>query len=104
MDVAVYVMTPEYGAPSQLEKIDMIDLADLVVMNKSDRRGADDALRDVRKQWRRNRTQFDLADEETPVFPTVASRWGDPGMDRLYAALRDRVLGPSGTRLPAAGA
>jgi len=85
---SVYVMTPEYGAPSQLEKIDMLDLADVVVLNKFDRRGADDALRDVRKQWRRNHEQFDRPDEEVPVFPTIASRWNDPGMDRLYAALR----------------
>jgi methylmalonyl-CoA mutase len=86
-DVSLYVMTPEYGAPSQLEKIDMLELADLVVLNKSDRPGAEDALRDVRKQWRRNHTAFDRADEAVPVFPTVASRFHDPGMDRLYEAL-----------------
>jgi methylmalonyl-CoA mutase len=90
-DASVYVMTPEYGAPSQLEKIDMLDLADAVVLNKSDRRGAADALRDVRKQWRRNHGEFDLPTEEVPVFPTVASQWNDPGMDRLYAALRDAM-------------
>ena len=83
-DLSVYVMTPEYGAPSQLEKIDMLDLADLVVLNKSDRHGADDALRDVRKQWRRNRTAFDAPDDAVPVFATIASRWDDPGTDRLY--------------------
>jgi methylmalonyl-CoA mutase len=87
-DASVYVMTPEYGAPSQLEKIDMLDLADVVVLNKFDRRGAADALRDVRKQWRRNHADFGRPDEEIPVFPTVASQWNDPGMDRLYAALR----------------
>jgi methylmalonyl-CoA mutase len=86
-DLSVYVMTPDYGAPSQLEKIDMIDLADVVVLNKFDRRGAEDALRDVRKQWRRNRSAFDRPDEETPVFPTIASHWDDSGTDRLYAAL-----------------
>jgi len=90
-DASVYVMTPEYGAPSQLEKIDMLDLADAVVLNKSDRRGAADALRDVRKQWRRNHGEFDRPDQEVPVFPTVASQWNDPGMDRLYAALREAM-------------
>ncbi|MBW2269004.1 MAG: cobalamin-dependent protein [Deltaproteobacteria bacterium] len=93
VDHSLYVMTPEYGAPSQLEKIDMLDLADIVVLNKADRRGADDALRDVRKQWRRNRGASALPDEETPVFATTASRWDDPGTDRLYVALRERLMG-----------
>ncbi len=95
-DVSVYVMTPEYGAPSQLEKIDMLDLADTIVLNKFDRRGAADALRDVRKQWRRNHAEFERPDHEVPVFPTVASQWDDPGMDRLYTALRD-AMGLSST-------
>ncbi len=90
-DVSIYVMTPEYGAPSQLEKVDMLDLADLVVLNKCDRRGAADALRDVRKQWRRNHVEFDRSDQELPVFPTVASQWDDPGMERLYEALRAAI-------------
>ena len=94
-DLSVYVMTPEYGAPSQLEKIDMLDLADLVVLNKSDRAGAEDALRDVRKQWRRNREAAQGSDDAAPVFPTVGRRWNDPGLDRLYAALRAR-LGEAG--------
>jgi methylmalonyl-CoA mutase len=93
VDTSVYVMTPEFGAPSQLEKIDMLDLADLVVLNKSDRMGAEDALRDVRKQWRRNRARFELSDEQVPVFPTIARRWNDPGVDRLYAALVARLAG-----------
>jgi methylmalonyl-CoA mutase len=88
---SVYVMTPEYGAPSQLEKIDMLDLADVVVLNKFDRRGATDALRDVRKQWRRNHGKFECPDHEVPVFPTIASQWNDPGTDRLYAALQDAM-------------
>jgi len=90
-DASIYVMTPEYGAPSQLEKIDMLDLADVVVLNKCDRRGSADALRDVRKQWRRNHVEFDRPVDEVPVFPTVASQWNDPGMDRLYAALRSAM-------------
>ena len=84
---SVYVMTPEYGAPSQLEKIDMLELADVVVLNKFDRRGGEDALRDVRKQWRRNHVEFELPDEQLPVFPTMASRFDDPGTDRLFGAL-----------------
>jgi methylmalonyl-CoA mutase len=86
-DVSVYVMTPEYGAPSQLEKIDMLDLADVIALNKSDRHGAADALRDVRKQWRRNRNRFEVADDAVPVFATIASRFGDAGTERLYRAV-----------------
>ncbi len=91
VDLSLYVMTPEYGAPSQLEKIDMLDLADLVVLNKFDRHGGDDALRDIRKQWRRNRNEFERADDRVPVYPTVASVWTDPGVDRLYQALMAAV-------------
>ncbi len=98
VDVPVYVMTPEYGAPSQLEKIDMIDLAELVILNKSDRRGAKDALRDVRKQWKRNRKIFDLADDATPVVSTIASQWDDPGMDGAYERLRGLVVKAGGKR------
>ena len=88
VDVSVYVMTSEYGAASQLEKIDMLDYADLVVLNKSDKRGAQDSLRDVRKQWRRNHPQqHALADADLPVHATVASRFNDPGVNRLFAAL-----------------
>ncbi len=90
-DLAVYVMTPEYGAASQLEKIDMLDFADLVVINKFDRRGALDAFRDVSKQYRRNRGLFDAAQEDLPVFGTVASQFGDPGTNRYYKALMAAV-------------
>jgi methylmalonyl-CoA mutase len=83
-DVSVYVMTPEYGAASQLEKIDMIDCADIVVLNKCDKRGADDALRDIRKQYQRSHERFDDAPETMPVFATIASQFGDPGTDWLY--------------------
>jgi methylmalonyl-CoA mutase len=90
-DASIYVMTPEYGAPSQLEKIDMLELADLVVLNKCDRRGAADALRDVRRQWRRDHPGASPEDEALPIFPTVASQWDDPGLDRLYAAVKSRA-------------
>ncbi|MGH8289448.1 MAG: methylmalonyl-CoA mutase family protein [Steroidobacteraceae bacterium] len=87
-DVSLYVMTGEYGAASQLEKIEMLDYAELIVLNKSDKRGAQDSLRDVRKQWRRNHpAQARLPDADLPVFPTIASRFNDPGVNRLFAAL-----------------
>jgi isobutyryl-CoA mutase len=88
VDLSLYVMTSEYGAASQLEKIDMLDYADMVVLNKSEKRGAADSLRDVRKQWRRNHPEkASLTDEQVPVFPTIASRFNDPGVNRLFAAL-----------------
>ncbi len=86
-DLSIYVMTPEFGAPTQLEKIDMLDFADMIVINKSDKRGADDALGYVRKQVRRNTQRFDAALEDMPVFPCVASRYGDVGVDRMFHAL-----------------
>ena len=91
VDVSVYVMTAEYGAASQLEKIDMLDLADMVILNKFDKAGTADALRDVRKQWRRNRNAFDVADDEVPVYPTVASHFHDPGLNWAFANLCDRL-------------
>jgi methylmalonyl-CoA mutase len=86
VDVSVYAMTPEYGAATQLEKIDMLDFADLVVVNKADKPGADDAMRDVKKQYRRNRKLFDADDASLPVYATVASEFGDPGTNRFYLA------------------
>jgi methylmalonyl-CoA mutase len=83
-DLTLYVMTPEYGAASQLEKVDMLDFADLVVVNKADRRGAEDAVRDVRKQYRRNHGMFDQADEDLPVYATVASHFNDAGTNHFY--------------------
>src|SRR6187455_3298354 len=87
VDFPMYVMTSDYGAASQLEKIDMLDFAELVVLNKFDRRGAEDALRDVRKQWKRNRTAFKLKDEEVPVYPTIASQFNDPGITWMFVNL-----------------
>ena len=87
VDLSMYVMTSEYGAASQLEKIDMLDFADLVVLNKYDKRGAEDALRDVRKQWKRNHQNFDIADDDIPVFPTIASQFNDPGMTWMFVNL-----------------
>lgn len=86
-DVTLYVMTAEYGAPSQLEKIEMLDVADLVAINKFEHKGSKDAFRDVRKQIRRNRELFHAADEELPVFGTVASRFNDAGVNGLFVAL-----------------
>ena len=79
VDFPVYVMTSDYGAASQLEKIDMLDYAEMVILNKYEKRGAEDALRDVRKQWKRNRLEFDLEDDQVPVYPTIASQFNDPG-------------------------
>ncbi|MCH8550777.1 MAG: methylmalonyl-CoA mutase family protein [Natronospirillum sp.] len=84
VDIPGYVMTPEYGAASQLEKIDMLDLAEWIAINKFDRKGAQDALRDVRKQWRRNRVEFERPDAEIPVFPSIASHFSDPGVNRVF--------------------
>ena len=87
VDLPVYVMTSEFGAASQLEKIDMLDLAEIVVINKFDKRGAQDALRDVRKQWRRNRVEFERDEDQIPVYPTVASQFHDPGVTWMFVKL-----------------
>ncbi|ALJ27721.1 methylmalonyl-CoA mutase [Stenotrophomonas acidaminiphila] len=87
VDFPMYVMTSDFGAPSQLEKIDMLDYAELVVLNKFDKRGAEDALRDVRKQWKRNRVAFAMKDEDVPVYPTIASQFNDPGISWMFANL-----------------
>ncbi|KAF1708043.1 methylmalonyl-CoA mutase family protein [Pseudoxanthomonas sacheonensis] len=87
VDFPMYVMTSEYGAASQLEKIDMLDFAELIVLNKYDKRGAEDALRDVRKQWKRNRAAFQTADEDVPAYPTIASQFNDPGISWMFANL-----------------
>ena len=90
-DVSLYVMTPEYGAATQLEKIDMLDFADLIALNKFDKRGALDALRDVKKQFQRNHKLFDQDSEEMPVFGTIASQFNDPGVNALYATIIQTV-------------
>jgi len=90
-DVSLYVMTPEFGAASQLEKIDMLDFADFVAINKFDRKGAEDALRDVRKQVQRNRQAFGTSAEQMPVFGTIASRFNDDGVTALYHAVAARL-------------
>jgi len=86
-DVSMYVMTPEYGAATQLEKIDMLDFADLIAINKFDKRGAQDALRDVKKQFQRNHNRFDEPTDEMPVNGTIASQFNDPGTNQLYRNL-----------------
>ncbi len=97
VDFPMYVMTSDYGAASQLEKIDMLDFAELVILNKFDRQGSMDALRDVRKQWKRNRLAFDLADEDAPVYPTIASQFNDPGVTWMFSNLC-RLLREGGER------
>ena len=91
-DVALYVMTPEFGAATQLEKIDMLDFADLVAINKFDKRGALDALRDVKKQYMRNNNLWDVHQDELPVFGTIASQFNDPGMNTLYKSIMDKIV------------
>ncbi len=83
-DVSLYVMTPEYGAATQLEKIDMLDFADIIALNKYDKRGATDALRDVRKQYQRNHGLWDSQEQNMPVYGTIASQFNDPGTNQLY--------------------
>jgi isobutyryl-CoA mutase len=104
VDVSLYVMTPEYGAASQLEKIDMLDFADFVAINKFDRKGAQDALRDVSKQVQRNRGDFAKGPDKMPAFGTMAARFNDDGVTALYHALlgklKDTGLKPGTSRLP----
>ena len=91
-DVALYVMTPEFGAATQLEKIDMLDFADLVAINKFDKRGALDALRDVKKQYMRNNNLWDVHQDDLPVFGTIASQFNDPGMNTLYKSIMNKIV------------
>ena len=98
-DVSLYVMTPEYGAATQLEKIDMLDFADVIALNKFDKRGALDALSDVRKQYQRNHVMFDDPVDAMPVFGTIASQFNDPGMNQLYKVLLETLKNKTDTKL-----
>jgi len=98
-DVSLYVMTPEFGAATQLEKIDMLDFADVVAINKFDKRGSLDALRDVKKQFVRNHNMWDAKDEEIPVYGTIASQFNDPGMNQLYKVVMDVLVKKTETEL-----
>lgn len=98
-DMSLYVMTPEYGAATQLEKIDMLDFADIIALNKFDKRGAQDALRDVKKQFKRNHNLWDITDEDIPVFGTIASQFNDPGMNNLYKAIIHKLVEKTGVDL-----
>ncbi len=98
-DASLYVMTPEYGAATQLEKIDMLDFADLIAINKFDKRGSLDALRDVKKQYQRNHKLFEKDTESMPVFGTIASQFNDPGANTLYKALIEKIVEKTGADL-----
>jgi methylmalonyl-CoA mutase len=91
-NMSLYIMTPEFGAATQLEKIDMLEFADIVAINKFDKRGALDALRDVKKQYKRNHNLWEIKDEDIPVFGTIASQFNDPGTNTLYKALMDKLV------------
>jgi methylmalonyl-CoA mutase len=99
VDLSIYVMTSEFGAASQLEKIDMLDFADIVVVNKYEKRGGEDAVRDVRKQVQRNRNAFTVPPEEMPVYGTIASKFNDDGVTALYHGLIDGLNRKAGTDL-----
>jgi len=101
-DVSLYIMTPEFGAATQLEKIDMLDFADVVAINKFDKRGALDALRDVKKQYKRNHQLWDAKDEDLPVVGTIASQFNDPGTNSLYARLMKKIAEKTGIALDSA--
>lgn len=98
-DMSLYVMTPEYGAATQLEKIDMLDFADVIALNKFDKRGALDAIRDVRKQYQRNHNLWDKDVDTMPVYGTIASQFNDPGMNTLYKVVMDKLVEKTGTKL-----
>lgn len=98
-DVSLYVMTPEYGAATQLEKIDMLDFADVIALNKFDKRGGLDALRDVKKQYQRNHQLWDKKAEDMPVFGTIASQFNDPGTNRLYKHIIEKIVDKTGADL-----
>nr|WP_298999657.1 methylmalonyl-CoA mutase family protein [uncultured Allomuricauda sp.] len=98
-DISLYVMTPEFGAATQLEKIDMLDFADLVAINKFDKRGALDAIRDVKKQYMRNHGLWDTNMDDLPIFGTIASQFNDPGMNKLYKAIMETLVNKANSSL-----
>jgi methylmalonyl-CoA mutase len=98
-NTSLYVMTPEYGAATQLEKIDMLDFADIIAINKFDKKGALDALRDVKKQYQRNHKLFDKNADDMPVYGTIASQFNDPGMNSLYKSIMDKIVEKTGADL-----
>ena len=97
-DMSLYIMTPEYGAATQLEKIDMLDFADIIALNKFDKKGALDAIRDVRKQYQRNHNLWDTPPEELPVYGTIASQFNDPGTNALYKAIIEHLHQKTGVK------
>lgn len=97
-DVCLYVMTPEYGAATQLEKIDMLDFADIIAINKFDKRGSMDALRDVKKQYQRNHKLFDVDADTMPVYGSIASQFNDPGANTLYKSLMQKIVEKTGNK------
>ena len=99
-DVSLYVMTPEFGAATQLEKIDMLDFADVIALNKFDKRGALDAIRDVKKQYMRNNDLWETPMDQMPVYGTIASQFNDPGMNSLYKVIMDKLVEKAGADLP----
>ena len=98
-DVSLYVMTPEYGAATQLEKIDMLDFADVIALNKFDKRGSADALRDVKKQYKRNHELWEQEDDHLPVFGTIASQYNDPGINTLYKCVINTIASKTSSDL-----
>ncbi|MBS1495946.1 MAG: methylmalonyl-CoA mutase, partial [Bacteroidetes bacterium] len=97
-NISMYVMTPEYGAPSQLEKINMLDYADVICLNKFDKAGALDALHDIRKQYKRNHALWSAKDDELPVIGTIAAQFNDPGVNELFERLMEKVAEKTGAR------